>query len=422
MADYRQILLSEMVPAMGCTEPIAIALCAAMARQLLGRAPEALEVHCSGNVIKNAKSVIVPNTGGLAGIAAAGSAGCFAGDASRDLEVLASATADNIARAQAFIDEGRVTLHHARGVDNLYIRCVASAAGSSAEATISGGHANFVSFVKDGQPLPLEVAQPNRKPLPSAEGMSVASIFDYATGLDFDQDPELAQRLDQQIDTNLSMAEEGLSKDYGAAVGRTLLESFPDDKRMRLRAYAAAGSDARMAGSAKPVVINSGSGNQGITVSLPLIVYAQDNALPRDRLRRGLVISNLLAIYIKRQIGLMSAFCGVVSAAAAAGAGLAWLQDLNMEAIGQVITGTLLTSGGILCDGAKASCASKISVSLDNAMLAIEMARRGRALPAGQGLGGRDIDQTIANVAAIAREGMKDTDDHILQMMIRPED
>ena len=418
MTDYRQISLSEMLPAMGCTEPIAIALCAAKARQLLEQDPAQLDVYCSGNVIKNVKSVIVPNTGGLAGIAAAACAGCFAGDAALDLEVLSVATPPDIARARAFMDSGSVQLHHAQDVDSLYIRCRATAGQEHAEAVIEGGHARFTRLVKNGQPLPLETTQAHKKPAPSAEGMSMQGILDFALSLDFVKEDALSSRLDLQIDANLDMAREGLKGNYGAQVGKTLMESYPDEPRVRLRAYAAAGSDARMAGSAKPVVINSGSGNQGLTVSLPLIVYALDHGLSRDQLRRGLIISNLVAVYVKRRIGLMSAFCGVVSAAAAAGAGLAWLQGLDLNAMGDIVANTLLTSGGILCDGAKASCATKIAVALENALLAIEMNKRGRALPKGQGVAGGDIDQTIANVADIAREGMRITDAHILQVMI----
>lgn len=419
MTEYRQILLNEMVPALGCTEPIAVALCAAKARGLLGREPERMEIHCSGNVIKNTKSVVVPNTGGLSGIEAAGCAGCFGGDADKGLEVLTGVGPEAILRAKAFIKAGKVSVHHARGVDTLYIRCALFVGPDSAEAVISGGHTQFVSLKRNGAGLPVAAPQAAPAAQKVRAEMTVHDILTFVQGLDFAQDAELCQRIDQEIDTNLAIAQEGLSRDYGASVGKTLLESYPDDQRVRIRAYAAAGSDARMAGSPKPVVINSGSGNQGMTVSLPLIVYAQDNDLERDKLRRGLVLSNLIAIYIKKQIGTLSAFCGVVSAAAAAGAGLGYLQDLDEEAIGSVITNTLLTSGGILCDGAKASCASKISVSLDNAMLAIEMAKRRRSLPAGQGLAGRTIDETIGNIAAIAREGMKETDNQILEMMIR---
>ncbi|MEA4897210.1 MAG: L-serine ammonia-lyase, iron-sulfur-dependent, subunit alpha [Christensenellaceae bacterium] len=419
MTDYRQILLKEMVPALGCTEPIAIALCAAKARAVLGKEPERMDIHCSGNVIKNTKSVVVPNTGGLSGIEAAGCVGCFGGDADKGLEVLTRVGAEDIRRAKAFIRAGKVSVHHVRGEDSLYIRCALFAESDSAEAIISGGHSQFVSIKKNGAHLPGAAPQAAPAAGKVQADMTVADILTFVQGLDFERDAPLRQRIDQEIDVNMAIAEEGLSKDYGASVGKTLLESYADDPRARIRAYAAAGSDARMAGSSKPVVINSGSGNQGMTVSLPLIVYARDNNLERDKLRRGLVISNLIAIYIKKQIGTLSAFCGVVSAAAAAGAGLGYLQDLGEEAIGSVITNTLLTSGGILCDGAKASCASKISVSLDNAMLAIEMVKRNRSLPAGQGLAGRTIDETISNVAAIAREGMKETDNQILEMMIR---
>lgn len=418
MNDYREILLKEMVPALGCTEPIAIALCAAKARELLGKEPERLHIYCSGNVIKNTQSVVVPNTGGMAGIAAAGAAGCFGGNAALGLEVLTSMTPQAIARAAACIGAGCVQVSHAKGVDNLYIRVVATAGKGQAEATIAGAHNRVTALKKNGQDMMPTADDMAAAQADAAEGFSVDSILAYATALDFDAEAELTARLDKQADDNYAIAREGMDNDWGASVGRTLVETYPDDSRARIRAYAAAGSDARMAGCSRPVVINSGSGNQGMTVSLPPIIYAQDMGVDRDRLRRALVISNLMAIYIKRLIGKLSAFCGVVSAAAAAGAGLAWLQGMEEEQIGSVISNTLLTSGGILCDGAKASCATKISVSLDNALLALEMTKRGRLLPEGQGLCGRTADETIRNVARVAREGMKETDVQILETML----
>lgn len=418
MNDYREVLLKEMVPALGCTEPIAIALCAAKARELLGREPGHIHIYCSGNVIKNTQSVVVPNTGGMAGIAAAGAAGCFGGNPALGLEVLTPLTPQAIARAAESIRAGQVQVSHAKGVDNLYVRVVVTAEEDQAEATIAGSHNRFTALRKNGHDILLPADEQAADHADPAEGFSLGGILAYARALDFDADPELADRIDKQADDNYAIAREGMDNDWGASVGRTLVETYPGDSRALIRAYAAAGSDARMAGCSRPVVINSGSGNQGMTVSLPLIIYAQDTGVEGDRLRRALVISNLLAIYIKRLIGKLSAFCGVVSAAAAAGAGLAWLQGMEEEQIGSVISNTLLTSGGILCDGAKASCATKISVSLDNALLALEMTRRGRVLPEGQGLCGRTADETIRNVARIAREGMKETDDQILQTML----
>ena len=417
MTDFRRMLSEELLHAMGCTEPIAIALCAAKARELLGRVPESMAVTCSGNVIKNAMGVTVPNAQGGAGIEVAAALGCFGGDAGRGLEVLESVTAEYLAQARAFIDAGRVKLSHKRGVDNLYIAVVLSADGSEAEAVISGAHNRFVRLKKDGELL-LDIPEGNDAGQYDVD-YGFSDILLYSRQAALEAEPELRELLDAQISCNLEIAREGLQGEYGARVGKTLMESYPDDQKTRLRAYAAAGSDARMAGSAMPVVINSGSGNQGMTISLPLIVYAQEHEVPRQDLRRALILANLTAVYIKRLIGKMSAFCGVVSAAAASGAGLAFLQGFGEEQMGDVIAATLLTSGGILCDGAKASCASKIAVSVDNALMAIEMVRRGRSLPRTQGLSGGDTDETIRKVARVAREGMKETDEVILEEMIR---
>ena len=417
MADYRKILQEELVRALGCTEPIAIALCAAKARELLGQQPERIEVACSGNVIKNAKSVTVPQSGGMAGIQAAAALGCCGGAADRELEVLLPVTEEHRQQARSMLAEGRVRVRHERGVDTLYIRVCMSAGEQCSEAVISGAHSHFVRLCRNGEALMEEAATPDLQDVPQEE-MRLVDILPFVGTIDFEQDPAMAELFDMQRDCNLAIAQEGLNNDYGAAVGKTLLEMYPDDARTRLRAFAAAGSDARMAGSPMPVVINSGSGNQGMTSSLPLVVYAMDNGVQQEELYRALALSNLLAVYIKRLMGKLSAFCGVVSAAAAAGAGLAYLQGFTQPQMAEVMAITLLTSGGILCDGAKASCASKIAVALDNALLAIEMVRRGRSLPEGQGLKGETPDDTIRRVARIAKQGMKETDEEIIDVMI----
>lgn len=416
MADFCDILTGELVRAMGCTEPIAIALCAARARQLLGREPEEMLVACSGNVIKNAMGVTVPNAGGGAGIDTAAALGCFGGDAQRGLEVLSGATPLHIEQARAFIKAGCVKLAHERGVDNLYIRVLLRSGADEAEAVISRAHDRFSRLRCNGDVL-LNLEE-------DAQGAGALVDFDFSDILRFAMEADLEATglpalFDEQIRCNLAIAQEGLKGNYGAAVGRTLMECYPDDCKTRLRAYAAAGSDARMAGSAMPVVINSGSGNQGMTTSLPLIVYAGEHDVPVDLLYRALILANLTAIYVKRLVGKMSAFCGVVSAAAAAGAGIAYLQGMNERQMGDVIGTTLLISGGMLCDGAKASCAGKIAVSVENALMAIDMVKQGRSLPQTQGLSGVDVDETIQRVARVARDGMRETDEVILEEMLK---
>ena len=419
MKDYARILKEELVPAMGCTEPIAIALCAAKARELLGQAPSRIDLYCSGNIIKNAQSVTVPGTGGMCGIAAAAAVGSFGGDAGLMLEVLRPLDEKALQTARAFVAEDRVEVHHARNVDSLYIRARLTSELDWAEATIEGGHARFVSLLKNGENLLAEAPPPAEADEGGEADIDVAEVLSYVDSLDFGAHPDLVDLIDRQIDYNLRIAEEGLENSYGAMVGRTLMDSAPDSLRERIRAYAAAGSDARMAGCSLPVVINSGSGNQGITASLPLIVHATEHNMGQKELRRALLLSNLLAIQMKALIGKLSAFCGVVSAAAAAGAGLAYLQQMAREQVEEVINITLLTAGGMFCDGAKASCASKIAVALDSALLALDMVKHGRSLIKGQGLSTGDINQTIREVARIAREGMRETDHMILDSMLK---
>ena len=419
MVNYRQVLSKELIRALGCTEPIAIALCAARARELLGREPEWLQVSCSGNVIKNAMGVTVPNALGGCGIDTAAAVGCFGGDASLGLQVLVPARESHVRQAQDFIKAGRVRLSHARGVDNLYIHVTAGAQGQTAQAIVSGAHNHF-SFLKKGEEILLdEEHQPQGEADHALMIDSYQGVLAYVKALDPRQEPELVTLLDTQISCNLAIAQEGLKNEYGAGVGKTLMEYYPDDLRTRIRAYAAAGSDARIAGSALPVVINSGSGNQGLTASLPLIIYAQEKGTSQKELYRALALSNLLAVYIKQLIGKMSAFCGVVSAAAAAGAGISFLEGFTDDQMGQVIATTLLTSGGVLCDGAKATCASKIAIALDNALLAIDMVKAKREIPPMQGLKGVDIDHTIRIIAQVAREGMRTTDEVILAEMLK---
>ncbi|NLC32133.1 MAG: serine dehydratase subunit alpha family protein [Clostridiales bacterium] len=418
MKDYTQLLKQELLPAMGCTEPIAIALCAAKAVELLGQPLEKMQVFCSGNIIKNVKSVLVPHGEGLYGIEAAAALGCFGGKASLGLEVLRDADQPALLQAKAFIRSGAISVHHAKGIESLFIRIIVFAKDQSAEAHISRSHHHF-SFLRHNETILLQ-EQEEPEGMALQEELNFQDILDFSRQLETLKDAELLKLLQNQADCNLLIAREGLQGDYGASIGKTLLKAYPGQASARLRAYASAGSDARMAGSPMTVVINSGSGNQGMTVSLPLVIYAQDHSMPDLKLFQALALSNLLAIYMKTLIGKMSAFCGVVSAAAGAGAGLCYLQGKGADDMVQVIATTLLTSGGIFCDGAKASCASKIAIAIENALLAIEMQKQGHSLPPQQGLAGRDIDETILNIGRAAKEGMHMTDEVILDIMINP--
>ena len=416
MRDYTRLLKAELVHAMGCTEPIAIALCAAKAVELLGQPPEKMDVSCSGNIIKNAKNVAVPNGGGMCGIEIAASLGCFGGKASLGLEVLRDADEEALAKAKAFIDSGAISLYHAKGIEGVFVRVIVEANGQTAEAQISGAHNHF-SLLRHNETILLQDEWGKTETKPQEE-LSFQDILEFAQGLESLKDAELLALLQSQADCNLKIAEEGLRGDYGASIGKTLLAAYPDQPSVRLRAYAAAASDARIAGSPMPVIINSGSGNQGITISLPLTIYAMDNEISPLQLGRALALANLLGLYMKSFVGKLSAFCSVVSAAAAAGAGLSYLQGQGAEGIAQVVSTTLLTSGGLFCDGAKASCSTKMATALENALLAIEMQKQGRSLPPLQGLAGRDIDETIRNVGRAAKEGMHVTDEVILDIMI----
>lgn len=421
---FEQVLLNDVVPALGCTEPTAIALAAAKARAVLGETPEQVVVTCSGNIIKNAMSVVVPNSQGRSGVATAAALGTVAGDPEVGLECLNSVTDADIPRADALVAEGRVRVDLAEGIPGLYIRVNATAGDASAEVVLQESHSHFASVKRNGVALwhddsPRAAASANdAAPDPL---FTVNRILDFAEHVDFDEHPELATLLDRQVEINGAIAAEGLRTGYGAQVGPTLLATADDDHpdlRTRARAAAAAGSDARMSGSSMPVMINSGSGNQGMTVSVPLLVYAEELGTPRDQLRRALIVSNLVAIYEKRYIGKLSAFCGAVSAAVGAGAGIAYLQGLSREQIAATIVNALASSGGVVCDGAKASCAAKISMGVNNAIDAVNLAKRGHVFGAGEGVVGDDVDATIRNVGRIAKDGMRSTDVEILQVML----
>lgn len=411
-ANYLEILQSELIPALGCTEPIAVALAAAKAREVLGCFPEKLELHCSGNVVKNVKGVIVPCSCGRKGLDIAGALGAISGDASKGLQVLESTTPDDIQRALRLLSEGFVHCELAEGVENLYIRACACACVHCAEVTIAHKHNCVTRICKDGSVIFHRDAAASSV---DKRGMSLRGILDFAGTVPLEQVKSL---LDAQIECNSRIAAEGLQAPYGAEVGRTLLKAEGNAVNVRARAYAAAGSDARMGGCTLPVVINSGSGNQGLTVSLPVIEYAKEWKIEKAQLYRALLVSNLLAIHIKQYIGSLSAFCGAVSAACAAGAAITYMAGGSYEQIASTIVNTLGNTSGIVCDGAKASCAAKISSSIEAALLAHHMAMNGRVFPAGDGLVQDDIESTIQNIGYLGRVGMQKTDVTILNLML----
>lgn len=413
-----EILKKELVPAMGCTEPIALAYCAAKARQVLGRRPERVEVKVSGNIIKNVKSVIVPNTGGRKGIEAAAAIGIVAGDASRQLEVLSQVKEEDKRALGDYLKRAEIRILQADSPWLLDIVVRVWAAEEEACVRIAGSHTNIIFVEKNGETLYEKEKTPageeDTAGGPDYSLLTVERIVEFANLVDL---ADVADVLERQITYNTAIAEEGMNGNYGANIGSVLLRSYGNDVRNRAKAMAAAGSDARMNGCELPVVINSGSGNQGMTVSLPVLEYARDLESTQDALYRALVIANLTAIHTKTDIGALSAYCGAVSAGAAAGAGIAYLRGGNFDEIAHTIVNALAITSGIVCDGAKASCAAKIATAVDAGILGHDMYRMGQQFFGGDGVVSKGVEKTLKNIGRLGREGMRETDKEILQIM-----
>lgn len=418
------ILRRELVPALGCTEPIAIAYAAAVAREALGAFPERMTVRCSGNVIKNVKGVVVPGTGDLRGVEASAILGVVGGEASRRLEVLSGLRPEHLERTRALLAERFCKAELEPDVEGLLVIAELGAGGSNAVVEIRGGHTDIVRIERDGEPLPLPrdpeaakadagAAEPAMEP--PYELLTLAAIYAYATEADLGP---VKGALEEQIRCNSAISREGLDKPYGERVGATLLRCYGGGVMVRARAAAAAGADARMSGCPMPVIINSGSGNQGITASVPIVVFARDKGVSDEALYRALALSNLVSIHIKRGIGKLSAFCGAVSAACGSGAGITWLSGGDLETVAMTVTNTLANTSGIICDGAKASCAAKVASSVDAAILSHCMAMDRMVFKPGEGIVMDDIEETIRSVARIGREGMRSTDREILNIMM----
>ena len=414
--NYVRILKEELRPAMGCTEPIAIAYAAAKARSVLGAEPDRLLVEVSGNIIKNVKSVVVPHTGGLRGIPAAAAAGAVAGDADAELEVLSRVTPEQIAAMSAFLERTPVEVRHADTGHIFDIMITAFRGGDSAFARIVDYHTNLVTVRRNGEILlEKEITAQTDEGLTDRSCLTVEGIVDFAASVD----PEdVREVLERQIEYNMAIAEEGLRGDYGANIGKTVLRGRGYDINYRMRAWAAAASDARMNGCELPVVINSGSGNQGITASVPVIVYARANDFSHEELLRALCVSNLVTTHLKTGIGRLSAYCGAVSAGVGAGAGLAWLKGGGFEMIAHTVVNAVAVTSGIICDGAKASCAAKIAAAVDAGLLGLAMYEDGNQFFGGDGIVKKGVENTIAAVGKLARFGMEQTDREIIQLMM----
>ena len=413
---YVEILRRELVPAMGCTEPIAIAYAAAKARAVLGILPDKVMVAASGNIIKNVKSVIVPNTGGRKGIEAAAAIGIVAGDEMAGLEVIAHIKEGEKARLDDYLASTEIKVDFADTEHVLDIMVRVSKGEDYAEVQVVNEHTNITKIIRNEEILlEKEIEEVADAGTLDYECLTVEDIYDFSMTCDLSEVKDL---LDRQIEYNTAIADEGLKNDYGANIGKTLLKAYGTDVHIRARARAAAGSDARMNGCELPVVINSGSGNQGMTVSLPVIEYAKELGADKEKLYRALLLANLVTLHEKAGIGRLSAYCGAISAGAGAGAGIAWLCTGDYETVIHTIVNALAITSGIVCDGAKASCAAKISAAVDAGIMGFEMYRNGQQFYDGDGLVKKGVENTIRNISRLGRIGMKETDKEIISMMI----
>ncbi|MDD3360892.1 MAG: L-serine ammonia-lyase, iron-sulfur-dependent, subunit alpha [Hespellia sp.] len=412
---YIDILKKELVPSMGCTEPTALALCAATARSVLGKLPQKVEIEASGNIIKNVKSVIVPNTNGKKGMETAAAIGIVAGNEKSGLEVLQNVTKKQKQEFLKYLDRTEFSVKQAESDLLLDIIVRVYSADDSAVVRIANAHANVVYIEHNGHViLNKEVEPQNQTEFLNYELLSVMGIYEFAQMVNLD---EISDVIERQIQYNSTISEEGLKEDYGANIGSVILSAYGNEVRTRAKAKAAAGSDARMNGSERPVVINSGSGNQGMAVSLPVIEYAKELGIGKDKLYRALIISNLTAIHQKTGIGYLSAYCGAVSAGAAAGAGIAYLRGGGYKEIAHTIINALAITSGIICDGAKASCAAKIATAVDAGIFGYEMYLQGQQFYSGEGVVSDGVENTIKNIGRLGKDGMRETDKEILCIM-----
>lgn len=414
---YVQILKEELVPAMGCTEPIALAYAAAKAREVLGAVPDEVKVEASGSIIKNVKSVIVPNTNHLKGIPAAAAAGIIAGQADKELEVIAEVSDEQIARMKEFLENTKITVEHVDNGITFEIIVTLKKGDSYSQVRIANYHTNIVHIEKDHKVLlDIPVEGESEEGLTDRSLLDMKDIWDFINTVEVD---DIREVIGRQIEYNTAIADEGLKGDYGANIGSVLLDTYGDqDVKVRAKARAAAGSDARMNGCELPVIINAGSGNQGMTCSLPVLEYAKELKADEDKTYRALALSNLVAIHQKTGIGRLSAYCGAVSAGAAAGAGIAYLCGGGYEEVIHTVVNALAIVSGMVCDGAKASCAAKIAESVDAGILGYNMYLRGQQFYAGDGIVTRGVEATIHNIGRLGKDGMKVTNEEIIKMMI----
>lgn len=413
--SYSELLKKELIPAMGCTEPVSIAFAAAKAREVLGNIPDKVKVDVSGNILKNVKSVVVPHTGGMRGIPAAVAAGIVAGKPQLELEVISGTSEEEIREIAHYLNSTPITVHFADTPHIFDIMITLSYKDESSFVRITEHHTNIVCIRKNNSTLFEKEISPTEDDLTCRNVLNVQDIVDFADSVNTE---DVADIITRQAEYNMAIAEEGLRGDYGANIGRTLLTRNKDDVSEKMRAFAAAASDARMNGCEMPVIINSGSGNQGITASVPVIVYAREKGHTEEELIRALCISNLITIHLKSGIGRLSAYCGVVSAACGAACGVAYLSGGRYDTIAHTLVNALAMDSGIICDGAKASCAAKIASAVDAGLLGLEMYKNGNEFYSGEGLVAKGVENTIRNIGLLARNGMAETDKEIIRIML----
>jgi len=414
--QYINILKEELRPAMGCTEPIAMAYAAAKARQILGKLPDRVRLFVSGNIIKNVKSVVVPNTGGLHGMAAAICAGIVAGDADRQLQVICDVPREQHARIKAYMQNLDLDIQPAYSDLVFDIDLFVYAGKDTVRLRIINHHTNIVLIEKNGEKLlELPVSESSEDHLTDKSCLTIEKIVEFADSLDVE---DIRECVGEQIRCNLEIAREGLKGDWGANIGSVILKFHPNSLEKRACAYAAAGSDARMSGCEKPVMIVSGSGNQGITASVPVAVYAENMGVSEEQLLKAVALSNLVTIHQKAGIGRLSAYCGAISAGCGAGAGIAYLNGGDAHAIAHTVVNAIAILSGTICDGAKPSCAAKIAAAVEAGILGYHMYLEGQQFYSGDGIVTKGADNTVYNIGRLAREGMRETDRTILEIML----
>ena len=420
---YQDILIEELQPAMGCTEPIAIAYGASILGDALGEIPTEIAVGLSGNIIKNVKSVIVPSTGGMHGIESAVSAGIVAGSPEKKLEVLSSLGADAKEKITDFMSKCKITISELISPCTFDLYLEGRTDGKFASVRISERHTNVISVIVNGENVTNKYMESgvifSNVNKADKTLLSVENIVEFASTCDI---TDLKPYIERQIEMNMAIASEGLKTPYGASIGQLLYKDGKADIVGKAKAYAAAGSDARMSGCELPVCIISGSGNQGITACVPVVVYARELGFSQEETIRAVILSDLITVHLKTGIGCLSAYCGAISAGCGAGAGICFLKGGRFYEIAHTIVNSVAILSGTICDGAKPSCAAKIAMAVEAGIMGYEMTATKRQFISGDGIVVKGVENTIKNIGVLASEGMRETDKKIIDLMLNSKD